>query len=318
MITDVVEATWRSNTTCIVAAVALTCAACDSGEPSAADDGPPLVYTTFYPTSYLAERIGGDQVRVVCPVPEDADPIYWMPDDGAITAYQQADLIVVNGADFEKWIERVSLPSLRVVNTSHPFRDRFLHYEEVTTHQHGPGEAHTHEGVDGHTWLDPNNAMIQAEQIKAAMVERWPAHEAEFNQRFEALAADLTELDEAFRSLGPTPGEAPVLASHPAYNYVVDRYGWRVVNLDLQPDALPDAAAMAEIRKWVEEQNASYLLWESAPDAAVAEQMRETFGLTSVVFAPGEMLSAEDVAAGVDYLKLMHQNVENLRQVFSK
>ena len=60
------------------------------------DDAPqtrevPEVYTTFYATTYFTERIGGDRVKVVCPLPADADPIYWKPDSEAIAAYQLAD-----------------------------------------------------------------------------------------------------------------------------------------------------------------------------------------------------------------------------------
>ena len=69
-----------------------------------------VVYTTFYPMTYFAQRIGGEHVEVVCPLPQDADPISWMPGANTIQAYQKADLIVINGAQFEKWLDKVSLP----------------------------------------------------------------------------------------------------------------------------------------------------------------------------------------------------------------
>ena len=68
------------------------------------------VYTVNYPLAYFAERIGGDQVEVVFTAPPDVDPAYWVPDQKTITAYQQADLILLNGANYAKWISKVSLP----------------------------------------------------------------------------------------------------------------------------------------------------------------------------------------------------------------
>ena len=55
-----------------------------------------------YPLQYFAERIGGEHINVVFPAPADVDPAYWMPDTPTITAYQQADLILLNGARYAK------------------------------------------------------------------------------------------------------------------------------------------------------------------------------------------------------------------------
>jgi len=102
----------------------------------------PTVSPTFYPTEYFPSRIGGDHVLVTLPLPPDADPIFWQPSREQIAAYQEADLIVINGADFEKWIATASLPESRIVDTAAAFEDDFVTYE-TTTHAHGPG-GHEH------------------------------------------------------------------------------------------------------------------------------------------------------------------------------
>ena len=72
---------------------------CNSEPPpttQAVDSGPITVATTFYPTTYFAQRIAGDLARVTCPVPAGADPIFWQPTAEDIGAFQSADLIVLN------------------------------------------------------------------------------------------------------------------------------------------------------------------------------------------------------------------------------
>ncbi|MAE66496.1 MAG: adhesion lipoprotein [Phycisphaeraceae bacterium] len=278
--------------------------------------GKPVIYTTFYPTSYFAQRIGGEAVEVVCPVPEDEDAIFWMPDDATIAAYQKADLIVVNGAGFEKWVKRVSLPDARVIDTARPFRDRFLRYEGTTTHSHGPAGEHAHEGVDGHTWVDPVNARIQADEIRKALARFRPEQAATFGAGFEKLAADLDALDKTLRALSGEDGGPPLLASHPAYNYVADRYGWHLVNLDLDPETMPDDATFAAIRKILDEHPANFILWEGEPTAEIAERFSGELGLTSVLFSPCELLSGDEIGAGLDYLKVMRQNLKQIEPVF--
>jgi len=290
-------------------------AACGS-EPDAtttSKSGPFEVATTFYPTTYFAERIAGDDARVVCPLPDGEDPIFWMPDEAALGVFQAADLIVVNGAEFEKWIDKVSLPESRVVRTADGFADAWMKFEHAVTHQHGPGGAHAHTGVDGHTWVDPVHAVVQADAIRAALALRIPAHADDFARRFVALKADLDSLGEALRGLGAVPEGRWLYASHPAYNYVARRYGWPVVNLGLDPGALPGDEEFASIRAKLAEKPASFLVWEAPPLPEIAARFERELGLTSVVFSPCETPDPD----GRDYLAVMRANVEALRPVFA-
>jgi len=283
------------------------------GDAANAGEGKPTVYTTFYPTAYFAERIGGDAVEVVCPVPEEADPAHWRPKPDVLTQYQRADLIVINGAGFEQWIDQVSLPVSRIVNTSAPFEDRWLRYEEAVTHTHGPEGEHSHEGLDGHTWLDPVNAQAQAEAIRDALVELAPQHEGDFQSNFSALAGDLDALHQRLQELTEQYDDQPLLASHPAYNYLIDRYGWNVRNLDLDPETMPDEETFERIRHTLEEHSAEYLIWEEAPAPEIAERFGEELELQSIEFSPAELLSEEARQEGEDYLSIMRRNIENLR-----
>jgi len=61
------------------------------------------VYAVNYPLAYFAERIGGSSVNVVLPVPADIDPAFWEPDASVIAEFQQADLILLNGAGYANW-----------------------------------------------------------------------------------------------------------------------------------------------------------------------------------------------------------------------
>ncbi|RLA05886.1 MAG: zinc ABC transporter substrate-binding protein, partial [Gammaproteobacteria bacterium] len=64
--------------------------------------------TVNYPLAYFAERIGGEQVEVGFPVPADVDPAFWSPAADAVAAYQAADVIILNGATYAKWVPKVT------------------------------------------------------------------------------------------------------------------------------------------------------------------------------------------------------------------
>ncbi len=284
----------------------------DTGTEAEKRPGKPVVYTTFYPTAYFAERIGGALVEVVNPCPPESDPATWMPSDATIAAYQEADLIVVNGASFEAWLARVSLPEARVVDTAKPLAETFIVMEHAMTHSHGPGGEHTHEGVDGHTWLDPENAKVQAGQIRDALIERLPEQKATLEANYQALAADLEALGERLHGLSERLGDRQLFAAHPAYNYLARRYGWKVHNFGLDPLAVPGEDALAEVAAVHAKSPGTIMLWEAKPLAETAELMDARFGLKNVVYAPVESLDAEDRSAGEDFMSLMGENVDRL------
>ena len=274
------------------------------------------IYTTFYPTEYFAKRIGGDRVTVVNPCPENEDAIFWMPDEKTIEKYQKARLIITNGAEFEKWVQKATLPASRLVNTARPFEKDFIEFEKGITHSHGAAGEHTHKGIDGHTWLDPINAKIQAGEIKKAMDKAFPQYKEDFQKGYDALIVDLNSLDAELKKLAETYDKKPILTSHPAYNYIARRYGWNIKNLNLDPEEMPNSEQFAEIKHIMEEFPAKYILWESYPTEEIATRFRNELGLESIEFSPCELLSREDQATGIDYLKVMKQNIENVRPIF--
>lgn len=274
------------------------------------------VYTTFYPTTYLTERIGGKYVDVVCPLPPDADAIFWQPSRAVITDYQHADLIVVNGAEFEKWVSLVSLPLSRVVNTADIFRHRWLKFE-TTVHSHGATGQHAHEGIDGHTWLDPLSCAEQAQAIAIALKRDLPDHSDFFDQTLRVVGNDLMALDERLLALNPVVSEALILCSHPAYNYIAARYGWRVTNLALDPGTEPTEEEWAHLKVVVDEAGPTMtvrvMLWETKPLAPVSKRMADELGVASIVFDPCEQ--ADDDAG--DYMARMNANIDRLSEALS-
>jgi zinc transport system substrate-binding protein len=292
---------WRSASALVLVLVLAACSRQDAAPPAP----PPVVLTTFYPLTDFAQRIAGDRVPVECPLPAGADPSTWQPTRHDVAAYHGATLILVNGAGFEGWLDKVSLPQSRVVDTSRAFADRFLKHATVT-HSHGGDGAHAHAGIDGHTWLDPLLAKQQAQAIHDGFVQAWPQDAAAFGQRLASLHQDLDGLHARLLDVSAKLTDVKLLASHPSYNYLAARYGWQVVNLDLDPQAeltAEEKEALAAARGGAAR---TILLWESEPRRTVADALAAE-GIRSVVFSPLERPPAEP-----GYVEGMRANLERL------
>lgn len=303
----------RVTSTILLSFLALVATACGPGSADGpAGDGPFVVATTFEPTTSFVRRLVADlpagTVEVYSPLPAGEDPAGWRPPREVLVDYQSADLIVVNGAGFEEWVEGASLPQSRLLDTSARFADEFI-VRESAPHSHGGEAEHTHEGIDGHVWLDPILATAQVGSIADALAARLNGHGESVRSAGEALEQDLSALGQRLDAIAPKLARATVLANHPAYDYLARRYGWDVTNFDLDPDSPLDDHDFEHVRDAVVAgPGVRIMLWESEPLPATAARLADELGLASVVYAPGESPRAD----GLDWLALMHANVDRL------
>jgi zinc transport system substrate-binding protein len=277
----------------------------------ASSSAPLIVYTVNYPLTYFAERIGGEYIEVVFPAPEDVDPAFWEPDDETVRQYQKADLIILNGAGYAKWTRVVSLPMLRMVDTSRAFKDNLIHIESNVTHSHGPGGDHSHGGTAFTTWLDFSQAAMQAEAIYKALVRKLPVQKRNFTKNFEELKRDLLELDKQMISIGDRLAQAPLFASHPIYQYLVRRYSMNIRMMMWEPDEDPGGNAWNHLQEISKEHPSKWMIWEGKPLAESSRRL-ETLGMNSLVFAP-----CMNRPATGDFMGVMRRNIENLQNMFS-
>ena len=297
---------------CVAAVAVGLLAACKESSPQPQASAPepttePVVYTSFYPMAYFCERISGGNIPVECPLPEGEDPIHWQPSRETIEAYQNARLIVLNGADFEKWAITASLPSSRTVRTARAIQDPLIKIEGVT-HSHGERGEHTHDGTDGHTWVDPTNALLQVGAIMNAMLAAFPEYENAIRANSSELQVDLLELNDRFEAIAVMAEGATLFASHPAYNYIARRYALPIVNFEFDPGEPLSDEQLAELRLAVDESDGDgrvVLLWESEPLAETVSLLDSEFGVRSVVFSP-----CETPPESGDYLEVMYNNLD--------
>ena len=257
----------------------------------------PVIAVVNYPLAYFAERLGGDAVEVLFPVAADRDPAFWRPSLSNIAAIQQADLIALNGAGYAAWTTKASLPRSRLVDTSAPFRSEYIRTETIT-HSHGADGEHSHEGVASHTWLDFTLAARQAETLAAAMKRRLPDLASAIDEAAAALAADLAALDEAAKAAAKALNGAPVITTHPRYQYLAKAYGIAAHSLEWEAGAAPTDKQWSDLAALSTETGARILVWETEPPAA-ARATAEAMGFRDIVLptlanrpATGDFLSA--------------------------
>jgi zinc transport system substrate-binding protein len=306
------------STLAVLLALTIGTVACsgDTSSPlpaveAAPKTGPVEVRVSSFPAEWLVRRVGGKQVTVKNVLPVGEDPPFWAPSGDVVASVQQAELIVANGAGFEKWMETATLPADRVVDSA---KGLDLIHVQGKTHSHGKGGEHSHAGTDPHTWSDPLGYAQQAEAVHAALVRVRPDQKSVFDGNLAALKQDLSDLDRELKD-ALTPGKGlKMAANHPAFNYLARRYDLDIHSFDFDPEEVPNEEARADFATWAEGvDKPHHLIWESQPIDAV----RRAFpaGTLHIYIDP---LEQPPDGGTYDYLAQARKNVSTFKTLFPK
>lgn len=281
-------------------------------EPSTSTLEPPIrILTVNYPLEFFASRIAGELAEVEYPGPDDTDPAYWIPSTEVAQQYQQADLVLLNGAGYAQWLDKFSLPRKNQLNTGAAFRDQWISETESVTHSHGPDGEHTHTGFAFTLWLDPMLAIQQASAIRSTLNQLLPDSSRVFDQNLRLLFEELNHLDSELGNLLADQADQPWLASHPVYQYFGRRYELSLKSVHWEPGQELEASYWEELDEMLKAHPAQWMLWEGDPAPSVATGLKER-GVTPIVF---EITSTRP--ADKDYMKSMWANFKRLESALN-
>lgn len=264
----------------------------------------PIVAVVNFPLYTFATRIGGEKIEVYFPEIK-GDPAYWEPHAAGIEMFQNADLILLNGADYEKWTTMVSLPASTQVNTSKAFTNRLIEIKGET-HSHGPEGEHSHTGYAFTTWLDMKNAGLHAEAVNEALVNLLPEEKDFLNSNYMKVLDDLNKIDSQLSEIAGKKDGLEVFASHPVYQYLAKGYNISIISYHWEPDQMPVEEAWAEFEHELDHHKARAMLWEDEPIPEIRKKL-EDMGVNVIVFNPGGNRNE------LDFISLMSKNAENLK-----
>ncbi len=266
------------------------------------------VVTVNYPLYYFADRIGGDLIDLEYVIPDNVDPAFWNPDEVALQHYQAADIILLNGANYAKWVENVSMPSSRIVNTSSSFETNLIQLNNTSSHSHGPEGEHEHKGYAFTTWLDFKLALLQATSIKNILLKKMPNEKQFLDENFEKLKKDLESLDTKMLKEASEFNDRELIGSHPVYQYLSKAYNLIIKSVHFEPNEIPTKKQWQELEKLTDRSKKQLMLWEDTPLPELQNKLSD-LNIEVIVFKPCGNKPAEG-----DFLSIMKNNINNLKK----
>ncbi|NIP62554.1 MAG: zinc ABC transporter solute-binding protein [Nitrosopumilaceae archaeon] len=271
---------------------------------SEASGGKILVLTSFYPLLEFTKEVGKEKVDVQLLVPEGVEPHDWEPTIKDIQRIQTADLVVINGLGFEKYLDDLNSinSQIYIIDTS-----------EVISEMIGsvnPSGDNTKFSIDPHVWLNPKLAKIQVNNIMKGLIDIDPENQKFYKQNAQSYIQKLDELDKRFSSdLKDCRKDFIVL--HNAFSYFAEEYSLQPYPIldSNEPHSEPTSKKIENIINLAIKLDIDTIYTERGVDSKITDVIADEIGGNVLVLSPIEIVFEDET-----YLSLMKQNLENLKR----
>ena len=158
-------------------------------------------------------------------------------------------------------------------------------HDDHDEHEGHDDHGHHHGEHDIHFWLDPEIAKTIVSIASEELSEIDPANKSIYSSNAANAINDLDQLIDNTRS--KINSDATYIVFHDAYQYFEQRFGIEVIGaLTVNPEVLPGAKQLAEIREVIEHESVNCLFSEPQFNPSIAETIASDTGIKSAVLDP--------------------------------
>ena len=226
---------------------------------------------------------------------------------------ENADLIIWVGEDLEAFLEKplntiakkaVNIEIMELKNIKklkfrekNVFEDHDGHGHKEKKHdEHGHGhkekkhddhghEGHAHGEHDPHVWLDPMNAKVIIKEIEKQLIKLDPNNSSKYKANSKKAQSELDNLTKNIKR--DLKGNLRFVVFHDAYQYFENRFGIKVLGaLTVNPDVLPGAEQLSEIREVIEHEKVNCLFAEPQFNPAIIKSIAKDTKIKTGVLDP--------------------------------
>ncbi|MCF5893443.1 zinc ABC transporter substrate-binding protein ZnuA [Aeromonas veronii] len=254
------------------------------------------VLTTIKPLGFIAAAItdGVSEPKVLLPTGASPHDFSLRPSD--IRNINSAGLVVWVGPELEGFMAKplanhphalalTQVEGMPLFNyatqDSHDSHDHDDH--DHAAHEHGDHdeghEEHHHEGVDPHIWLGPTQAKVIAKAIASELGKLDPANQARYDANLATFDTKVDAKDKVIAGQMKAVNDKGYFVFHEAYGYWERHYGMSSKgHFTVSPERRPGAKTLVDIRKALEEKQASCIYAEPQFSPAVIESVARNTG----------------------------------------
>ena len=214
---------------------------------------------------------------------ENADIIFWIGEGLENFLEKPLDTISKKAKKIEfldvKGIKKLKFREKNIFDEHD--HDEHKHEED----EHDGHDDHGHGEYDPHIWLDPENAKLMVKVITKELSELDSKNASIYEKNSKKALSDLDKLIKNVKK--DTNKDLRFVAFHDAYHYYEDRFGINLLGaLTVNPDVLPGAEQLAEIREVIEHEKVNCIFSEPQFNPDIIKSIAKDTGIKTGVLDP--------------------------------
>lgn len=294
---------------------------------------PLQVVASFSILGDWVQQIGGENIQLTVLIQAGGDAHVFEPSAQNARTISQADILFINGLEFEPWLERLKTAARfkgieitasqgivpRKFHADEPEEHDNHHPNESAHHNHNVHASHNHGEFDPHAWQNVRNAIIYVHNIEQALSQADPANAPLYQQRAQAYIKQLEELDQQIRT---ATGQIPenrriIVTAHNSLGYFADAYGFKSLALSgISTDEEPSAANVAQLIRLIRELQIPALFLENTVNPKLIERIASETQATLGGTLYADALSAPGTPAD-NYIAMIQSNLHAIVKALS-
>lgn len=275
------------------------------GAPDAVPaEAAPKVLTTFTVLADMARNVACGLLDVQSITRVGAEIHGYEPTPSDIAKAEDADLVLHNGLNLERWFERFmgavrDVPSVILTEGIEPMPITEGAYADLP---------------NPHSWMSPQNALIYVENIRDAFIALDPANAAAYAANADAYSQQILQIDAFLReNLQQVPAEQRYLVScEGAFSYLIRDYDLKELYMwPINADQQGSPQQIVKVIEGVRANNIPVVFCESTVNQKPMEEVANQTGARYGGYLYVDSLTEPDGEAPT-YLQLLQFDADRL------
>ena len=244
------------------------------------------------------------EVRIHTLINCNQDPHSFHPHPKICVLLKQADVMVINGLDFEHWFTacREQVSGRLVIATDGVIPLRQVNNPSL---------------FDPHAWHDVNNAMIYVRNMRDAFKKVYPQFSETIERNYQHFMKELEELNAWVPKQFISLKDRTIITTHDAFWYYGKSYGVQFISPQgISTEEEISASKMAQIVRIIKRRKVKALFLENLSNSAAIRQLAQETNTKIGGTLYADSLS-EPAGPCPTYISMIQHNTKNILKALS-
>ena len=255
------------------------------------------IYTSYYPLEYITNALYGNNSKVYSIYPDGTNPNDTTLTEKQLSDYSNGSLFIFSGLSNEKNY----LYDMLKNNKDLKIIDSTLSMQ--TNEEYGNRIEEL--------WLDPNNLLMIARNIKDGLDEYINNYylKNEIENNYSNLKIELSKMSANLHLIAETADNPTLVVSSDVFKFL-ENYGFTIYSLEKN-----DEKTIKIVSNLMKNKKINYIfLLSSDEETETIKKLNETYGTKLVIFNSLATISVDDRNDKKDYLSIMKENINLIKQ----